>query len=80
MSKENVSFWAEGSHEEIGDLISLVRNDYLKLTPMQLGDAIGAKPDTIEKSEQGKNAHGFAILKKTCEKYNLKFDISISTK
>lgn len=80
MGKENVKFWAEGDSSEVGELLLMVRTGFLNQTPVTLANNIGSKPDTIEKAEQGKNAHGFSILKKTCEKYDLKFEILISKK
>jgi hypothetical protein len=80
MGNENEKFWAEGDSNEVGDLLAMVRTGYLNQSLEELAENIGSKPDTIEKSEQGKNAHGFSLLKKTCEKYKLKFEISISTK
>jgi DNA-binding XRE family transcriptional regulator len=80
MSKENAKFWASGDSNEVGDLLMMVRTGYLKQTPVELANNIGSKPDTIEKSEQGKNAHGFSLLKKTCEKFDLKLEILISKK
>ena len=80
MGKENSKFWAEGSIEELGELISLVRSDYLELTPLELSRQIDTKVDTVEKCEAGKSMHGTTVLKKTCERFNLKFNILISTK
>ena len=66
--------------EEMGDLIALIRQDYLRLTPMELSRQISTKVDTIEKSEKGTTAHGFATLKKTCDRFDLKLEILISKK
>ena len=77
---KDTKFWAEGTAEEIGDLIGLVVYNYLDLDAEQVADAIGSKKGTVEAAIAGKNGHGFTILKKTCERFNLKFDILISAK
>jgi len=79
---ENVKepFWAEGTAEEIGEIISVIRKDFLKKTPKELAEEIESKADTIDACESGKSAHGFSLLKKMCEKFNLNLELVITSK
>ena len=78
MSKED--FWAEADIDEMGDVIRLIRVEHLNLTVDDFSRRINAKPNTVEAVEAGTSAHGLSILKKTCETFDFKFDILISTK
>ena len=80
MSDDNEVFWVEGDAREVGDLLRLIRTEHLKLTTQQLGMHIDVKPDTIDKCEAGSSIHACNILKKTCENFNLEFNILISKK
>jgi hypothetical protein len=71
-------FWVEANIDEMPQLLKLIREEHLKMTPMQLSRAIYIKVDTIEKSEKGATSHAHTVLKKTCEKFGLKYDILIS--
>lgn len=80
MSKENAKYWAKGAADEMGDLIKLTRVDHLGLTLSEFARQINAKEGTVESCESGTSAHGLSVLKKTCDKFNLKLEISVSTK
>jgi len=79
MSKQK--WWISGDYtaEDCGEIIKEIREERLKFSQEDLAEAIGVKLVTLKSSENGKGTHASNVLRRICEKYNFKAEITIKT-
>ena len=74
------SYLVDFDPEDIGEMIMMIRVQYLKLHVEPFAKRVGVKPSVIEQYEEGRGPHGLLILKKINEKFkqiNCKIDVSM---
>lgn len=73
------NWWINGdvSQEDMGAIIKGIREDHLKMDQQSLADKIGVKLGTLQSSERGKGNHIDNVLRRICDEYNLKSEITI---
>lgn len=76
---EDQKFWAEGelNSKDTGSIIKMVRENVLKLSQIELAEAMGTTESSLKKIENGAGVWGFNLLGKICKKYNLEATISV---
>tara|TARA_R100001230_G_C5520355_1_gene57794 strand:+ start:228 stop:461 length:234 start_codon:yes stop_codon:yes gene_type:complete len=57
------------SAEDIGEILTIIRVQYLRLHVEPLAKKIGVKPSIVHMTEEGKGPHGIMILKKISNKF-----------
>jgi len=74
------SYLVDFDPEDIGEMIMMIRVQYLKLHVEPFAKRVGVKASVIEQSEEGRGPHGLLILKKINKNFkqiNCKIDVSM---
>jgi DNA-binding XRE family transcriptional regulator len=76
MSKEKQYVSGDMTSEDIGAIIAEIR-DWVGITQEGMAKEIGVKADTLIAVEEGRTAHGYSMLRKVCDKYDLLSELII---
>jgi DNA-binding XRE family transcriptional regulator len=79
MSKDKQYVKGDMTAEDIGGIIAMTR-DWVGITQEGMANEIGVKADTLKAVEKGKTSHGYNMLRKVCDKFDLECEITVKQK